>query len=407
MTITPSSSAAADDRLTFQPHWSRLVQELPRWGSGGPRAPISFAFGLPDAPSFPADELTAATELVLREHSERALQYGPAPGQPRLIETLVAKLNREEALGLDLDQVLITNGSAQALGLIAHLLVDPGDTVLIEAPTWPGAINLFQRAGATLVALPLDDTGLDLAAVEQRLNHLAAQKVRPKFLYTIPTFHNPTGLTLTTERRAALLDLARSYDLLVIEDDAYRDLAYDGAAPPSLLALDRDGRVLRTGTFSKVLAAGLRLGWVLGPPEIVSQLTAFKEDGGTSPFSSYITAAYMLAGALEPHIAELVTLYRQKRDVMLRSLQWYFPAEARWTRPAGGFFIWATLPAGLNAEDLLPRAREQGIDFLPGERCFPSPGTARNTIRLAFSLPTPDQIEEGIKRLGIALKTML
>jgi 2-aminoadipate transaminase len=407
VTIISSSSPASDDLSTFQPRWASIVRELPRWSSGGTRAPISFSFGLPDAPSFPHDELAAATELVLREHSDRALQYGPAAGMPRLIDALLARLNRDETLGLAPDNVLITNGSAQALGLIARLLVDPGDTVLLEGPTWPGAINLFQRAGANLVSLPFDATGLDLTAAESRLIHLAAQKIQPKFLYVIPTFQNPSGLTLSVERRAALLELAARYDLLVIEDDAYRDLVYDGAVPPSLLELDSDGRVLRLGTFSKVLAAGLRLGWVLGPPAIVGQLAAYKEDGGTSPFSSYVAAAYMMAGALEPHIRDLIALYRQKRDVMLRALQWYFPPGVQWTRPAGGFFVWVTLPPHLEAEDLLPRAREEGVDFLPGDRCFATPGTGRNTIRLAFSLPPPDQIEEGIKRLGDALKAMI
>jgi 2-aminoadipate transaminase len=407
VTTIPVPPEASDDRPAFQPHWSRLVQDLPRWGSGAPRAPISFAFGLPDAPSFPGEELAAATELVVREHSDRALQYGPAAGQPRLIEVLIEKLNRDEGLALTPENVLITNGSAQALGLIARLLVDPGDVVLIEAPTWPGAINLFERAGARLVSLPFDDEGLDLTAAETRLTALAAQGVRPKFLYTIPTFQNPMGLTLSAMRREALLDLAARYDLLVVEDDAYRDLVYEGEVPPSLLALDGAGRVIRTGTFSKVLAAGLRLGWAVGTPATLSQLTAYKEDGGTSPFSSYVTAAYMLAGALEPHIAELIVLYRQKRDVMLRAMQWYFPAEVRWTRPAGGFFIWVTLPPNLDASDILPRAREQGIDFLPGARCFPTHGVGHNPMRLAFSLPTPDQIEEGIKRLGATLKAMM
>ena len=193
----------------------------------------------------------------------------------------------------------------------------------------------------------------------------------------------------------------------MVEDDAYRDLAYDGVVPPSLLALDTDGRVIRTGTFSKILAAGLRLGWVLGTPSVLGQLTAYKDDGGTSPFTSYVTAAYMMAGALGPHIAELVTLYRQKRDVMLRALEWYFPAEVQWTRPAGGFFVWVTLPAHLDADSLIPRCREEGVDFMPGDRCYPTPGIARNTMRLAFSLPSPDEIEEGIKRLGDALKTVL
>jgi 2-aminoadipate transaminase len=403
----PSTEDPTNTRPVFRPHWGRLVGDAPRWSSGAARAPISFAYGLPDAPSFPREELAAATDLVLREHSDRALQYGAAQGQPRLIEALREKLNREESLALGPENVLITNGSSQALGLLAHLLVDPGDVILAEAPAWPGALALFHRAGAEIVPVPFDEEGLDLTAVEGELAELAARGVQSKFLYTIPTFQNPTGLTMSTERRMALLDLAAQYDLLLVEDDAYRDLTYDGPVPPSLLALDEDRRVLRTGTFSKTLAAGLRLGWVLGPPDVLAQLTTFKEDGGTSPFSSYVTAAYMMAGALEPHIADLVALYRQKRDVMLRSLKWYFPPGIRWTQPGGGFFIWVTLPPHLNAADLLPRVREEGVDFLPGERCFPTPGMGRNTMRLAFSLPTTDQIEEGITRLGHVLAAMM
>ncbi len=407
VTNPPASTDNPDTRPAFRPHWGRLVGEVPRWSSGSARALISFAYGLPDAPSFPREELAAATDLVLREHSERALQYGPASGQPRLIEALREKLNREESLALGPENLLITNGSSQALGLLAHLLIDPGDVILSDAPAWPGALALFRRAGAEIVPVPFDEVGLDLSAAEGELAELAARGVQPKFLYTIPTFQNPTGLTMSAERRMALLDLAAQYDLLLVEDDAYRDLSYDGPVPPSLLALDEDGRVLRTGTFSKILAAGLRLGWVLGPPDVLTQLTTFKEDGGTSPFSSYVTAAYMMAGALEPHTAELVALYRQKRDVMLRSLKWYFPPGITWTHPGGGFFVWVTLPPNMDAAALLPRVREEGIDFMPGERCFPTPGMGRNTMRLAFSLPTTDQIEEGIKRLGHVISTMI
>ncbi len=403
----PLSADDSEAQPAFQPHWGRLVKDVPRWSSGTPRAVISFAFGLPDAPSFPSEELAAATDLVLREHSDRALQYGPAPGQPRLIEALLEKLNHDESLGLRQENVLITNGSSQGLGLLAHLLIDPGDVILAEAPTWPGALALFRRAGAEIVPVPFAADGLDLVAAEATLTALAARGVQPKFLYTIPTFQNPTGLTQSTDQRNALLDLAAQHDLLIIEDDAYRDLTYSGPVPPSLLALDGDGRVVRTGTFSKILGAGLRLGWVLGPPDVLAQLTTFKEDGGTSPFSSYVTAAYMMAGALGPHISDLVTLYRQKRDVMLRSLKWYFPPGVQWTEPGGGFFIWVTLPPTLNAADILPRIREEGIDFLPGERCFPMPGQGRNTMRLAFSLPTTDQIEEGIKRLGHVISSMM
>ena len=405
---TPSPVAdPPDETPAFTPRWSHLVKDIPDWVGRAPRAPITFAWGLPDTPSFPSQELTSATELVLREHSDRALQYGPARGAPPLIEALTAKLNHDENLGLTTDELLITNGASQALGLNTRTMIDPGDTVLVEAPTWPGALNMLRRAGAQLAGLPFDAQGPDLAAMESRLEALAAQGVHPKLFYTIPTFQNPTGLTLSAERRAALLDLAGRYDLLVVEDDAYRELSYDGPVPPSLQALDDEGRVIRIGTFSKTLGAGLRLGWALGRPELLHTLMTFKEDGGTSPFSSYVVAAYMVAGALGPHIADLVALYRQKRDIMLRAIEWYFPAEVTWTRPAGGFFVWVILPERLDAADLLARAREEGVDFLLGDGCFPEAGTADHTLRLAFSQPTTDQIEEGIKRLGDVLKTML
>ena len=393
---------------TCHPRWARTVAELePRPATAGGRAAISFAYGLPDPALFPTEALNAATGIVLREHSDRALQYGAGQGLPQLINVLVERINRAEGLAIRPDECMITAGAGQAIAVVGRALLDPGDTVLVETPAWPGGINAFRRCGARLVPVPVDAEGLDTDALAQTLETLAAEGTQPKLLYTVPNFQNPTGVTTTLARRQALLDLARRYDFVILEDDAYRDLAFEGPLPPSLFALDTGGRVLRTGTYSKILAAGLRLGWLLGPREVLPRLIALKDDGGTSPFTSYLAATYSRAGELDPHIARLVASYRRKRDVMLAALTRYFPKSVTWTVPAGGFFVWVTLPPGTDAADLLRAAREEGVDFLPGRSCFPDPQAGTSHLRLAFSLPTPDQIEEGIKRLGGVLATAL
>ena len=389
---------------SFQPRWAASVASLDvRPSSGAPRPAISFTYGLPDPALFPTEALATAATHVLREHSDRALQYGASAGLPQLIATLVERLNRTEGLALRGTDCLITAGAGQALGLVARALLDPGDTVLLETPAWPGILHILDRHPCRVVPVPLDDEGLDVAALERQLTALGQEGVRPKFLYTVPTFQNPTGLTLSLPRRHALLDLARRYDLLILEDEAYRDLAFDGALPPSLFALDSSGQVLRAGTYSKILAAGLRLGWILGPAALLARLSALKDDGGTSPFASYVTAAFTRAGELDPHILRLLDAYRLKRDLMLRALNRYFPPTVRWTVPAGGFFVWVTLPPGVHSAELLIRARAAGIDFLPGRACFPDPTAGAPYLRLAFSLTTPEQITEGIRRLGILL----
>ena len=393
---------------TFHPRWARSVADLdPRPAAGGGRAAISFAYGLPDPAMFPTESLDTAAGIVLREYSDRALQYGPGPGVPQLINALIERVNRAEGLAIRPDECMITTGAGQAIAVVGRALLDPDDTVLVETPAWPGGINTFRRCAARLVAVPVDADGLDTDALEQTLEMLAAEGTRPKLLYTVPDFQNPTGVTMTLARRRALLDVARRYDLVILEDAAYRDLGFDGTLPPSLFALDTDGRVLRAGTYSKILAAGLRLGWLFGPREILPRLIALKDDGGTSPFTAYLAATYSLAGELEPHIARLVESYRRKRDVMLAALARYFPQSVTWTVPAGGFFVWVTLPPGADAADLLRAAREDGVDFLPGRSCFPDPADGASHLRLAFSLPTPDQIEEGLNRLGGVLDAAL
>ena len=379
--------------------------------SGRPRPSlISFTYGLPDAATFPTDELTGAASLVLREHAATALQYGSIHGSHRLIAALIRKLKDDEGLDLDPDQVMITNGSSGALSQVSRVLLDPGDYMVAEAPSFLGAVNTFRRAQAQIIEVPLDGEGIRIDALEHALQAVRATGGRVKFLYVMPNYQNPSGATLSFPRRHDLLDLAAEYRTLILEDDAYRDIRFEGDPLPSLFGIDAlgdiRGHVIRTGTFSKILAAGLRLGWVIAPEPIIRKLAAFKDDGGTSPFSSAIAAAYAEAGELGPHIEQLQQHYKRKRDAMLRAMRQYFQPVVSWSEPAGGFFLWVTLPDHLDARTLLPIAHEEGVDYLPGSACFASDSGSHN-IRLAFSQPTLDDIEEGIKRLGRVLTAAL
>jgi DNA-binding transcriptional MocR family regulator len=369
-------------------------------------------YGLPDPALFPRTDLAAVAVRVLSDDrmASTALQYGSAQGYMPLIELLIEKLSKDEGLDVSPSNVLITSGSSAAIGLAARTLLDEGDAALVEAPSFPGALNILKRVGAELVAVPIGPEGLDLSATEAMLDDLHARGIHPRLLYTIPTFHNPTGLTMSHAGREALMALARRHDLMIIEDDAYRDLYYDveqGPLPSSLYALDEDGRVIRTGTFSKILAPGLRLGWALAHPQVTGRMALLKEEGGTNPFAQHIVAGYMREGRLEPHIASLVEAYRAKRDAMLAALDRYMPEGVEWTRPAGGFFVWLGVPASIDPAGLAASAHRLGVDYLAGERCFaglPHPTAQTPTyLRLSFSMLAPDRIEEAIRRLAEAI----
>jgi 2-aminoadipate transaminase len=384
-------------------------------GGAGAQPPtddaISFAFGLPDPGSFPNDELRAVNEAVLANQSMTALQYGNPHGEPRLRAYLADRLNEREGLSLSSDQIAITSGSLQAIALLTELLVDPGDTILLEGPTFLGAARIFRLHGAQFEELPIDNQGLVISELERCLERLKAQGVRPKFLYTMPTFHNPAGVTMPLDRRLELLKVARQWSLLIIEDDAYGDLRFEGSELPSLLALDGtgpgeaegDGLVVRLGTFSKTLAAGLRLGWAAGPRGVVQSLAVVKTDGGTSPYAAHLAAEWATSGKLEPHVQKLRRIYGGRRDAMLASLERHCAPYCSWTSPQGGFFVWVELNDSLDPELLRETAEELGVVYLPGSRCFAS-GTGDRFLRLAFSLQTPERIEEGIGRLGQAMK---
>jgi 2-aminoadipate transaminase len=364
---------------------------------------ISFSYGLPDEASFPAAELAQATAEVMQDTAVQALQYG-APDH--LVDYLIDYIGRDQGLKLSPANLLITVGSSQAIGLVCQLLIDPGDYIIVEAPTFLGAVRTFLNAEAQVAEVPLDNEGLDIEALDRTITDLKAAGERVKFIYTIPTFQNPTGVTLGLERRQALLAVARKHQVLVLEDDAYAGLIFEGKVPPWLWTLDRDNLVLHCGTFSKTLAAGLRLGWMGGPPELLAKVAALKVDGGTSPFAGNIAARYAQNGRLEKHILELRAIYRRKRDRTLAGLERYMPDGARWTNPQGGFFIWLELPERLDTVKMLADAVAAGVNYTPGPACFAS-RKGKNTIRLAFSHVRLDQIEPGLRILGEIIERQL
>lgn len=363
---------------------------------------ISFVYGLPDPETLPAADVAAAVTKALIEHGKTALQYGRTGGYVPLVEFLRGFLKRMQMMDVAEDAILLTAGSTQALTFVTHLLVDRGDTIISEDPTWPGGVALFNSVGANVVPAPMDDHGIRVAVLAARLAELKARGVRPKFIYTIPNFQNPSGVTLPVERRVAILDLAAEHDTFVFEDDAYNALRFVGEPLPSFYALDQErggNRVISIGTLSKTLAAGMRLGWVVAPPALIRKIAGLKGDGGVSPFSATAAAEFCLAGKLEPHIAVLKDLYRARRDAMIGALEEHMPEGVTWTVPEGGFFIYVILPEPVDTTRLFPVAMSEGFDYLPGTFCrFGGAGT--NELRLSFSTVPEAEIREGIRRLG-------
>jgi 2-aminoadipate transaminase len=361
---------------------------------------ISLSYGLADPALFPRAELLAATAAVLDEDAAAALNYGPT--YLGLREQIVQRL-RDQGIEAEDENILVSYGSSQVLALLPQVFVDPGDVVVIEGPSFLGAVRHFADSGARLVTVPTDAQGMDVDALEQTLTDLRRQGVRPKFIYTIPTFHNPTGVTMPLARRQKLVALGAEFGVVIVEDDAYGDLRFEGQSLPNLAMLDQEGWVIRVSTFSKILAPGVRMGWAYARPEIIARLAMFKTEGSSGPFLTRVIARYCAEGRLEAHIEELIALYRRKRDVMLEAIGREFPAEIVTLRPEGGFFVWCRLPQGMSARALQARAEQRGATFLPGTHCF-ADGQGDDAIRLAFSFQPAEQIEEGIARIGAAMR---
>ncbi len=373
--------------------------------SAGAADRVNFTGGFPDPKSMPKKEMAAAAVRALEQRGEWALQYGNTMGYSGLIDQLLVKLKRDNGVELGPENVLITAGASQAIDLACATLLNPGDTVLSEEPTWMGAVRMFHAHKANVIGIPMDDKGMKMDVLEGKLAELKAQGVHPKFIYTIPTFQNPTGVTTPLERRQRILALAKEYNVAVIEDDAYFDLRFAGERIPMLITLDDAGLVIYTGTFSKIVGAGLRLGWLVGPAEVVNRAAKLKPDGGTSPFSSHILAEYAPEN-LEEHITELRRVYKSRRDTMVQALREEMPEGVTWTEPSGGFFLWLTLPEGMDSVAMAPEARAHGVEYLPGTGCF-FDGSGRQNIRLSYSFSDEEAIKRGIKILGGIIREYL
>jgi GntR family transcriptional regulator/MocR family aminotransferase len=364
-----------------------------------PARAISLAEGRGDPALYPVDELRRVLQAVMRRDRGLALEYGPAEGQPGLRRT-IAELLASQGLPARAEDVLVTAGSQQALALAALLLARAGDTVLVERPTYSGALELFRALGLQVVGIPTDADGMRTEELEPLL-----LRHHPRLIYTIPTFHNPTGTCLPAGRRRELLALADRHNVAVLEDDFVGDLRYDGRAQAPLKAWDRGGRVLYAGTFSKMLAPGLRLGFLLADGPVHAALVERKRllDVSTSNVLQRAVEAYVTVGRYRSHLRRTVRLYRRRRDALVQALGRHLPA-LELVPPRGGLFVWARLPAGPSCRRLLPAAHEAGVDFAPGYRFFPDPKDGEGFLRLNFAAHEPAVLEEGVRRLARAVR---
>ena len=376
---------------------------------------ISFAGGLPAPDVFPIQRFEEACHKVLSTQAAAALQYGTTEGYEPLRE-LIANNMARYGIKAKAENVLITSGSQQALDLIGKLFINRGDRVLVEAPTYLGAMQAFNVYGAEYVSVPIDEDGLRTDLLEKPL------RFGPKFMYVLPNFQNPAGTTLSEGRRHELVLLADKYGIPIVEDDPYGQLRYEGEHLPPLVVIDREnlrrdngysiGNVIYLSTFSKTLAPGLRLGWIVAPPEIISKLAQLKQgaDLHTSTFTQFVAYEVARDGFLDQHVKLIRKIYSQRRDVMLQALQEFFPPEVTWTHPKGGLFLWVTLPAGVDIQAIFKSAVEQNVAFVPGDSFYANDLRGNNGsegsrhMRLNFSNATPEQIREGIGRLATAVK---
>ncbi len=361
---------------------------------------ISLAGGLPDTSTFPPEMLAAQMSRIAAHSAAAALQYGPTEGFDETKDCIVEVMAAEGMLP-DPDDIVITTGGQQAIDLVTKTLVDPGDVVICEAPTYPGAVPVFCSYQADVRQVEMDEDGLRIDLLEELLEELRGEGKRPKFVYTVPSFQNPGGVTLSLERRVRLVELARQHELLVIEDNPYGLLRYDGEALPPLYQLDGGDFVIYLGTFSKILSPGIRLGWVVAPPPVLEKIVLGKgaADLCTSTLTQFFVREYFAEGAWKKYVEELVVLYKRRRDVMIEALEEHFPAAATWTEPDGGLFIWATLPDYIDTGDLLAKALRSNVAFVPGQAAYVD-GRGANSMRLNFSGVNEVEIREGIRRIG-------
>ena len=402
------------------PWESRYAQRTQRMGSSAIRELlkltekpdiISFGGGLPAPDVFPVDDFAAACDRVLHEFGAQALQYGTTEGYLPLRE-MIARHTARYGIKITPDNILITSGSQQALDLLGKVFINPGDRILVEEPTYLGALQAWNAYGAEYVTVPMDEDGMITDVLEEAL------RAGPKFIYVLPNFQNPTGVTLSVERRQALLELADRYGVPIIEDDPYGQLRYEGNHLPSVVTLDGQfresgsmpyrGNVIYLSTFSKTLSPGIRLAWVVAPQEVIRKLVQAKQgaDLHTATFNQMVAYEVSRGGFLDRHVWMIRRVYGERRNIMLEAIEDFFPEGVRWTHPQGGLFLWGVLPEGMLSRQVLEKAIEQKVAFVPGDS-FYARGGGENTMRINFSNATPEKIRIGIERLGSVIRQQM
>jgi len=370
---------------------------------------ISFAGGLPDPKLFPVDELSEIAKEVIKEMGSKALQYAPTKGVTLYRKELADFLYRNRGIRADPEDIVVTVGSQQAIDIISRTLIDPGDVVIVEEPTYLAALNAFRVRRPRFVGVPVDDNGMKVEVLEEKLKKLREEGAKIKLLYTIPIAQNPAGVTMSPDRKKRLVELAEEYDFLIVEDDVYGLLVFDPNIDTTpLTLLDKSGRVIYVGSFSKMLSPGMRLGHIVGPRELIDVFERAKQsiDLHTPSLTQYITAEALRRGVIERNLPRIREHYKAKRDAMIRVMEEKFPKSVWFTRPAGGMFLWVKLNANVDTSELLQRAIEKGVAYVPGKSFFHD-YSGKDTMRLNFSYPTVEQIEKGIAILAELIREAL
>jgi len=367
---------------------------------------ISFAGGLPNPQSFPIQDLKSIVQTVLNNHGKVALQYGATQGINELRERLVERSIKEGMKGgVSLENIIITSGSQQALDAVGKIFLNPGDIAIVGLPSYLGGINAFRSYEANLVGVPLDNEGMQTDLLEEKLKELVKQDQPVKFIYTVPTFQNPAGTVMPESRRKKLVDIAHEYNLVIIEDDPYGKLRYDTSAVKPIKAFDDEGRVIYMSTFSKILAPGFRLAWIIAPEDVMRKMALCKQaqDLCTAGFSQYIAYEFMKSGLLDLHIMRICEMYKPKRDIMMDSMKKYFPEGYLCHKPKGGMFAWVTLPKEVDTEAMFLDAFKEKVAYVHG-KAFCVDGGGGSSMRLNFSYSTNEQLETGMRRLGAVIE---
>lgn len=370
---------------------------------------ISFAGGLPDPALFPTQEIQHIFDDILTTNAKEALQYGSTEGQDKLKQELVRLVKETENISITPEQILVVSASQQALDMSARMFVNPGDSIITACPTYLGALQAFQVAGADILGVASDHDGVLVDDLKAKLDLLKQQGKPCKFIYLVPDFQNPTGTTIPQDRREQILALAKEYNTFILEDSPYRQVRFEGTAPKTFYELDGgQGNVITLFTFSKIFVPGFRLGFIVGPADVIRKFVILKQamDLCSSPTLQLATAEFLRRGLLQNHIQRMIEVYRQKRDLMIQTLQECMPEGVSWTHPQGGLFLWLTLPKHMDATQLLPKAIENKVAYVAGVDFYPD-GNVFNDLRLNFSYSTPEQMVEGLKRLAQTIKVNL